>query len=69
LDAFFSLKLRFRSYAVQSGLPTKVVSDRLGPSSIEITADLYTHVFAEGQSAAAEAIDTLLSPALRTAEA
>ena len=30
--------------ALEAGVETKVVSDRLGHSQISITADLYTHV-------------------------
>ncbi len=32
------------SLALNAGIPMKVVSDRLGHSTIAITADLYTHV-------------------------
>jgi integrase len=41
----------------------KRVSDRLGHSSIAITADTYGHLFVDGQAAAAEAIDSIISAA------
>jgi len=48
------------SLLIKRGVPMKVVSERLGHSSIGITANLYTHVYAAEQDAAAEAIDALL---------
>jgi integrase len=43
-----------------SGIPAKVVSERLGHSSIAITLDTYSHVTAELQQAAARAIGAVL---------
>jgi integrase len=42
--------------ALEAGVPLKVVSDRLGHSSIAITADTYSHVSVEVDRAAAEQI-------------
>jgi integrase len=39
-----------------AGVPLKVVSDRLGHSSIAITADTYSHVSVEVDRAAADQI-------------
>ncbi len=57
------------SLLIASGESLKVVSDRLGHSSIGITADTYGHVYAAQQDGAAAAIDALLTtpPTLRTA--
>ena len=42
--------------ALEAGVPLKVVSDRLGHSSIAITADTYSHVSVEVDRAAADQI-------------
>lgn len=49
------------SLLIASGVPLKVVSERLGHSSISITADIYGHVYAAQQDRAAAAIDSLLT--------
>ena len=44
-----------------SGVHPKVVSERLGHASVNITLDMYSHVLPGLQSAAAEALDVLLA--------
>ena len=44
------------SLALAAGVPLKVVSDRLGHSTIAITANLYTHVSPAVAQDAADAI-------------
>ena len=47
----------------------KVVQERLGHASIQITLDTYFHVAPGLQEAAAESFDNLLSPKYNDAEA
>jgi len=53
------------SLMLKSGVHAKVVSERLGHSTISITLDLYSHVLPGLQEAAAEKIDALLDAALK----
>ncbi|MCW2920755.1 MAG: Integrase [Thermoleophilia bacterium] len=46
--------------AMQAGTPLKVVSERLGHSSIMVTADVYSHVTEDMQGDAAERLAALL---------
>lgn len=46
--------------ALEAGVPLKVVSERLGHASIQVTADTYQHVLEHLQHDAAEAISALL---------
>lgn len=46
---------------LEAGVPLKVVSERLGHSSITITADIYQHVLDHMQDKAADAMRGLLS--------
>jgi integrase len=48
------------SLLLSAGVPAKVVSERLGHSSISITLDIYTHVTAELQQGAAHALGAAL---------
>ena len=43
------------------GVHPKIVSERLGHASINITLDTYSHVLPGLQAAAAEALDTILA--------
>jgi integrase len=45
----------------------KLVSERLGHSTIAITADLYTHVADQLHEAAAESLETLLGESVKRA--
>lgn len=53
------------SILIAQGVDIKRVSDRLGHSGIAITADTYGHLFVDGQTAAAEAIDSVVSDAAK----
>jgi integrase len=46
----------YASAALEAGVPMKVVSERLGHSSISITGDIYSHVRAEVDQAAADKV-------------
>ncbi len=43
------------------GVHTKIVSERLGHASVNITLDIYSHVLPGLQAAAAEALDAVLA--------
>jgi len=53
---------------LKAGVHPKVVSERLGHSSIRITLDTYSHVLPGLQEAAAQRFDDLLAPGLVEAE-
>ncbi len=48
---------------LRAGVHPKVVSERLGHSTIAITLDTYSHVLPDMQKEAAEAIDAVLRKA------
>ena len=50
---------------MRAGIHVKVVSERLGHSSVLVTLDRYSHVLPDMQNEAAEAADLLLAPLLR----
>lgn len=50
------------SLMLKQGVHPKIVQERLGHASIQMTIDTYSHVARGIQKAAAEAFDTLLSP-------
>jgi integrase len=50
------------------GVHPKVVSERLGHASINITLDTYSHVLPGLQAAAAEALDAILAEPKRAGE-
>jgi integrase len=54
------------SLVLKSGVHAKVVSERLGHSTISITLDTYTHVLPGLQEAAADKLDNLLKSARST---
>lgn len=62
---FHDLRHTSASLALAAGVAMKVVSDRLGHSTIGITADLYTHVVPTVARDAAEAIAAVLRAAPR----
>ena len=47
--------------ALEAGVPLKIVSERLGHSSVQITADIYQHALEHMQHDAAQAIGALLA--------
>ena len=49
------------TFLLQKGTHAKIVSERLGHSSISVTMDTYSHVLPDMQEAAARAIDEVLS--------
>ena len=49
------------SHALAAGVPLKVVQERLGHSSITLTADTYTHVLPEVSRAAADLVARLIT--------
>jgi site-specific recombinase XerD len=46
---------------LKQGVPLKVISERLGHSSISITADIYAHVSPGIQETAAKTFDDAIS--------
>lgn len=46
---------------LKQGVPLKVVSERLGHSSIAITADIYSHVAPGMQESAAKGFDDIIA--------
>jgi integrase len=61
---FHDLRHTHATHALQAGIHPKIVSERLGHSSIEITLDTYSHVLPSMQAEAAETVAALcqLSP-------
>ncbi|WP_150273642.1 site-specific integrase [Paenibacillus tepidiphilus] len=57
---FHELRHTSASLLINSGVHSKVVSDRLGHSDIRITMNTYGHVFEEAEHAAAEVFDSML---------
>lgn len=61
---FHDLRHSHASQLLRAGVPVKVVSERLGHSSIGITLDTYSHVLPGMQEEAAEKIDAALRAAM-----
>jgi integrase len=57
---FHDLRHTHATHALQAGIHPKVVSERLGHSSITITLDTYSHVLPSMQRDAAEAVAALI---------
>ena len=62
---FHGLRHGHASLMLAAGVNLKVVSERLGHSTIGITADLYTHVADDVHEAAAASLDALLGSPVR----
>ena len=62
---FHDLRHTHATEMMRAGIHVKVVSERLGHSSVRVTLDRYSHVLPSMQSDAAEAADALLAPLLR----
>jgi integrase len=58
---FHDLRHTHATHALRAGVHPKVVSERLGHSSISITLDTYSHVLPSMQRDAAEAVAALIS--------
>ena len=58
---FHDLRHTHATLMLQQGVHPKVVSERLGHASIQITLDTYSHVLPGLQDAAAERLDEWLS--------
>jgi integrase len=54
------LRHTYATLALQAGIQTKIVSERIGHASTSITSDIYQHVSPEMQADAAEAVGRLL---------
>lgn len=55
-----SLRHTHASLLINSNITAKVISDRLGHSTTKTTLDTYSHVFAESEVKAMQAIDMVL---------
>lgn len=58
---FHDLRHTMATLALAAGVHIKVVSERLGHSSTQITLDTYSHVLPDLQQEAAEALDAALA--------
>ncbi|WP_432422501.1 tyrosine-type recombinase/integrase [Thermoanaerobacterium thermosaccharolyticum] len=56
---FHDLRHTHATLLLLKGVNPKIVSERLGHSSVEITLDTYSHVLPDIQQEAVEAIDEL----------
>lgn len=61
-----SLRHGHASHLLRSGVPAKVISERLGHSSIRITLDVYSHLMPGMDEDAAQRIDAALRTAMRS---
>lgn len=60
--SYHGLRHTHATLLVMDGVPVKIVSDRLGHSSVNLTLDTYTHSTLIDQRAAVDSFDALLSP-------
>ncbi|WP_025681152.1 site-specific integrase [Paenibacillus massiliensis] len=58
---FHELRHTSASLLINSGVHSKIVSDRLGHSDIKITINTYAHVFEEAEQQSAEVLDNLFN--------
>jgi integrase len=61
---FHDLRHTHATELMRAGIHVKVVSERLGHSSVRVTLDRYSHVLPDMQDEAAAAADVLLAPLL-----
>ena len=59
---FHGLRHAHATLALTAGINPKVVSERLGHSTIAVTMDIYSHVLPGMQEEAALAVEQLLNP-------
>jgi integrase len=62
---FHDLRHTHASLLIKQGVHIKVISERLGHSSVAITMDLYGHLMQNMQSEAADGLDSLLKKKLK----
>ena len=62
VGAYSTIKQCHASLMMKSGVNPKVVSERLGHSSIAVTMDIYSHVLPGLREAAAQRFAKLLKP-------
>lgn len=60
---FHDLRHTHATLILQQGIHPKIVSERLGHSSIGITLDTYSHVLLSMQAEAAKAVDEIFGAA------
>lgn len=54
---FHDLRHTYATLMLKSGIPSKIVSERLGHSSVQITLDTYSHILTSMQQPASIALD------------
>jgi integrase len=59
----YALRHSHATWLLEAGVPLKVVSERLGHASIQLTADVYSHVSAQFQRQAVEQFAAYMTPA------
>jgi integrase len=64
---FHELRHTCATLLLMAGVPVKVVSERLGHTSVQVTLKVYAHVLPGMQKYAAEKMDGLLAGALKAA--
>ncbi len=55
------LRHTYATFLLSKGINVKVISERLGHESIQVTLDLYSHVLESMQDEAVEKIDVVLA--------
>lgn len=64
-DGFHQLRHFYASLLIRSGGSVKVVQDRLGHTSAQMTLDVYSHLWPEDDDTTRAAIDSVLAPTPR----
>lgn len=62
---FHDLRHTAATLMLRAGVHPKMVSERLGHATVSLTLDIHSHVLPGLQRDAAEALDSVLGPALR----
>ena len=62
LIRFHDLRHSHASLLVKCGIQPKIISRRLGHSNINITMDLYSHIYEDTDKAVAEIFDDIINP-------
>lgn len=58
---FHDLRHSHATFLLLSGIPVKVISERLGHSTTRVTQDIYSHVLPQMQDQAADEVDKLFT--------